>query len=168
MDIALFLRRNQKVFTSTTTFESTDACWIWSEAVHQQQQHWGDCESWDTSHSQGRKRLYKLPLELGKTPGGDLPHIMCACYEQTSILLSLILSQQTPIVRTRSTEATLLALKLQDQVQSLLKQCSEWCCITLPCPVVFVVQEHYLVWVISFHSDRGGRVWQEDPLQHHN
>ena len=111
---------------------STDACWIWSEVVHQQQQHWEDCESWDTSHSQGRERLYKLPLELGKTRGGDLPHIMCACYQQippieeTSILLSHSLHfQQTPIVRTRSTEATLLALKLQDQVQSLLKQCSQ-------------------------------------------
>ena len=139
----------KRVFTSTTTFGSTDACWIWSQVVHQQQQHWGDCESWDTSHSQGRERLYKLHKELGKTRGGDLSHIMCACYEQippieeTNILLSCSLHfQQTPLVRARSTEATLLAPKLQDQVQSLLKQCTELWCTTLPCPVVFVVQEH--------------------------
>jgi len=66
---------------------------------------------------------------------------MCACYEQippieeTSILLSRSLHFQ-------QTEATLLAPKLQDQVQSLLKQCTELWCTTLPCPVVLVVQEH--------------------------
>ena len=53
--------------------------------------------------------------------------------EETSILLSPSLHfLQTPIVKARSTEATLLAPKLQDQVQSLLKQCTEWCCTTLP------------------------------------
>ena len=81
----------------------------------------------------GEKETLQTAPRVGQDPWRRFTtHYVCLLWTDTSYIgdkyspLSHSLHfQQTPIVRTRSTEATLLALKLQDQVQSLLKQCSQ-------------------------------------------
>ena len=111
---------------------------LWSEAVHQQQQHWGDCETWDTSHSQGRDST-RCPLNWAGPWGGDLSHTMWACSKQippleeaSNLLYCSFNFLQAPIVWARSTKAALLALEWARSSAEFAKQCTEWCCTTLP------------------------------------